>query len=151
MGTNYYLHMDVCDCCGRGDKALHIGKSSGGWCFSLHVDPYNNINTLEDWVALWDERILGGIDGKLKYKNIIKNEYDEPITPSEMLAIITERNYEGRDWNTPPSCGYASWEDFHYRNYSEQGPNGLIRHKIDEFHCIGHGEGPWDFVIGEFS
>jgi hypothetical protein len=27
MGTNYYLHSDTCDHCGRGDEPLHIGKS----------------------------------------------------------------------------------------------------------------------------
>ena len=42
MGTNYYLHRprtNECEHCGRADEAppLHIGKSSSGWCFSLHV------------------------------------------------------------------------------------------------------------------
>lgn len=50
MGTNYYLHTKPdCECCGRGFEPLHIGKSSGGWCFSLHVMPEDNINTLDDW------------------------------------------------------------------------------------------------------
>ena len=41
MGTNYYFEdsSEVCECCGRGAESLHIGKSSGGWCFSLHVMP----------------------------------------------------------------------------------------------------------------
>jgi hypothetical protein len=33
MSTNYYLHEYV----STDPKILHIGKSSGGWCFSLHV------------------------------------------------------------------------------------------------------------------
>ena len=37
MGTNYYLETDACDKCGRGDGPLHIGNSSAGWCFALHV------------------------------------------------------------------------------------------------------------------
>ena len=30
------------------------------------------------------------------------------------------------------------------------GPNGLLRHRIGE-HCIGHGDGTWDLIRGEFS
>ena len=40
MGTNYYLHKKPpCEACGHEPAPLHIGKSSGGWCFSLHVIP----------------------------------------------------------------------------------------------------------------
>lgn len=63
MGTNYYMV--------RGDHypeteyghpfnnllksgtgyppMIHIGKSSGGWCFSLHIYPYFGVHTLTDW------------------------------------------------------------------------------------------------------
>lgn len=38
MGTNYYLHsQDPCEHCGRSYPELHIGKSSAGWVFALHV------------------------------------------------------------------------------------------------------------------
>jgi hypothetical protein len=40
MGTNYYLKgTPSCDHCGRGgdERGAHIGKSSGGWVFSLRV------------------------------------------------------------------------------------------------------------------
>lgn len=50
MGTNYYLRLksEICPHCGRGDEGLlHIGKSSAGWCFSLHV--MNRIQSLDDW------------------------------------------------------------------------------------------------------
>jgi len=44
MGTNYYLvknERPPCPCCERTyvQERLHIGKSSGGWCFALHVIP----------------------------------------------------------------------------------------------------------------
>ena len=48
MGTNYYLTED-CECCGRAFPDLHIGKSSGGWCFSLHVIPSEGLNSLDEW------------------------------------------------------------------------------------------------------
>jgi hypothetical protein len=36
MGTNYYVKENHCECCGRYDTPLHIGKSSWGWSFSFH-------------------------------------------------------------------------------------------------------------------
>ena len=38
MGTNYYWQeSEPCAACGRGYEQVHVGKSSAGWCFSLHV------------------------------------------------------------------------------------------------------------------
>jgi hypothetical protein len=46
MCTNYYLkHPD--------GLYLHIGKSSAGWCFSLHVMPEAGINSLDEWRSLF--------------------------------------------------------------------------------------------------
>ena len=67
MGTNYYsvkrdiehlVMMDFYDLHERcydldGNDVLHIGKSSSGWCFSLHVIPEQGINSLQDWVKLF--------------------------------------------------------------------------------------------------
>ena len=33
MGTNYYLHTDVCAHCNRERERIHVGKSSSGWPF----------------------------------------------------------------------------------------------------------------------
>jgi hypothetical protein len=56
MGTNYYsvrrgveeLDSDAFWALRDedSDDCLHIGKSSLGWCFSLHVIPERGINTL---------------------------------------------------------------------------------------------------------
>lgn len=85
MGTNYYLHEkhpETCPHCGHtpGHEPLHIGKSSCGWCFSLHVMPEEGLNTLDDWRRRWAK------DGV-----VIKNEYGGAFTPAQMLEIITER------------------------------------------------------------
>jgi hypothetical protein len=57
-----------------------------------------------------------------------------------MQNIITNRY---RD-NPPP-------DDFDYKgNYAVPGPNNLVRHTL-EHHCIKHGNGTWDCIIGEFS
>jgi len=136
MGTNYYIVDNVCDKCGRYDEIYHIGKSSGGWCFSLHVEPERGINTLGDIRKLWENLV-------------IKDEYEESLLPEEMLDIIMNRKWKSRDSNKP--YGYKSWDEFHKQNGSESGPNGLVRSRIDGRHCVGHGDGTWDLIVGEFS
>lgn len=137
MGTNFYLYKDVCSHCGRGDDPKHIGKSSGGWTFALHVYPEEGIKDLSDWIPLFKDP-----------DHTIKNEYGERLTADEMKAVITERSWKA---STKVPEGYDSWKHFHDSNYSELGPNGLMRAKIDHQRVIGHGEGTWDLMVGEFS
>ncbi len=140
MGTNYYLHQKPdCECCGRPFEPLHIGKSSGGWCFSLHVIPEDGINTLDDWRNLWSQPGA-----------YIRNEYGERVSIADMELPITAR-LRAKDWDDPRWWnGYTSEEDFHSRNHSERGPNGLLRHRIGRY-CIAHGAGTWDYIRGAFS
>lgn len=138
MGTNYYLETDVCARCGRGDDRLHIGKSSGGWCFSLHVDPVQGINSLDDWLVRFENPTTRIVD-----------EYGDEVTSAEMLRIITGRNGNPDEWSGPPP-GYLNWAAFHECNHSEPGPRGLLRHRIGRF-CVGHGDGTYDLIPGEFS
>lgn len=141
MGTNYYWIKDACPHCGRSDEPLHIGKSSGGWCFSLHVIPDEGINGLEDWQKKWAEP-----------NTIIENEYNEKLSPAAMLAVIVNRGHdEPYDWEAKHwYSGDNSESSFHASNGSERGPRGMLRHKLGRF-CIGHGEGTWDLCPGEFS
>jgi hypothetical protein len=46
---------------------------------------------------------------------------------------------------------YGTEAEWHRRNYSERGPNGLSRSKVDGHHCISHGDGTWDMIKGYFS
>ncbi len=141
MGTNYYLYQKPdCESCGRPHESLHIGKSSGGWCFSLHVIPEKGIHTLEDWQKLWEQP-----------QAIIKNEYGEIVSPKQMLEWITGRQGRAQwkgGWSFEPY--YSSESEFHERNNSERGPNGLLRHRLGRY-CVAHGEGTWDYITGEFS
>jgi hypothetical protein len=142
MGTNYYLEYDECECCGHAPPKKHIGKSSAGWCFSLHVYP-PDIKDLDDWEDLF-----------CTDTNTIVNEYDEVLTPDQMLDIIMNRDW-GVEWTkerlSSPPYGYIDWKDCFRKNFAVMGPKGLMRYKIDRTHCIGHGEGTWDLCIGEFS
>lgn len=155
MGTNFYLkrkdeEREPCPTCGQlppldVPPRLHIGKSSGGWCFSLRVypddgdafeEPVGFPESLEDWKARFaDERCF------------IEDEYGRVITAEDMLARITER--AGSERALPD--GYRSWHEFHHRNNSEPGPGNLLRHVADGTHCVGHGGGTWDLIAGEFS
>ena len=131
MGTNYYwFEREPCTCCGRSYDRIHIGKSSAGWCFSLRVYPDDGINTIEDW----GKRI--GKEG-----TYIEDEYGDMVSGHDLVDIIVDRRWGG-DRLSKQWCR---------ENQAEFGPNNLARHKIDGHHCIGHGDGTWDYIIGEFS
>lgn len=92
MSTNYYLYeKPFCPTCERPFERLHIGKSSGGWCFALHIIPERNINTFADWCELWRK---SGVR--------IEDEYGETITPEAMERIVADRLWHG----APPSHCY---------------------------------------------
>jgi hypothetical protein len=138
MGTNYYLHENACPTCGRGPEPLHIGKSSGGWVFALHVIPEEGINDLPDWIKRWEK---GGV---------VKDEYGETVTPEEMISVIKDRAWGRWDGGRKVPGGYSSWADFHDRNESVEGPNGLLRCRPG-VRGTQHGEGTYDLHVGEFS
>jgi hypothetical protein len=138
MGTNYYTvkkgveEMDSeAFWASRGSEDnLHIGKSSAGWCFSLHIIPELNIHDLPGWVPYL-----------LDQDRLIVNEYREVVTYEQMLAIITDRK-------SNRSCTWTP--EMYDRNYAEPGPNNLVRHSMGRG-CYRQGAGTWDCIKGEFS
>lgn len=135
MGTNYYYYdRGPCPHCNAKAEPLHIGKSSCGWCFALHVypDDKSKPQNLDDWKILFQS---GGY---------IENEYSDRLDYDEMLCVITNRQ-----WNRKQSDGFRPFD--YISNHAEPGPNGLARRKIEPGHCIEHGDGTWDLIIGEFS
>ena len=133
MGTNYYWYKNkLCPTCQQAtSEPKHIGKSSSGWCFSLKVHPDESINGLGTWEILW------ALEG-----SYIKNQYGERIDREEMSRIIRDRTWERK---------HLLGHGFHELNNSEDGPNGLLRHRVNGRHCIGHGAGTWDLIVGDFS
>ena len=138
MGTNYYsvkrgmelLNPEAFWHLKGSEDILHIGKSSGGWCFSLHIIPELNIHDLPGWVPYL-----------LDQDRIIINEYREVLTYEEMIAQITDRR----------SNRTCTWDKEMYdKNYAEPGPNNLARHSMGRG-CVRQGEGTWDCIEGEFS
>lgn len=128
MGTNYYLIKHrPCAHCKRGyEEGLHIGKSSMGWNFALRVYPLRDGHSdyhLKDH-DIPAEAITRLEDWIPLFKQYgVVDEYKDEITPAEMLEIITDRRKRG----------------------------SLQRHNVDGTHCIAHGPGTYDFMIGEFS
>lgn len=86
MGTNYYWRpKPACKSCGREYLGIHIGKSSAGWNFSLHIFnaiEYDNITkdirNLADWK-------------KLLKIGVIADEYGRLISYEDMIKEITEK------------------------------------------------------------
>lgn len=132
VGTNYYWYdKPPCEACKRPHPAIHIGKSSGGWYFLLHVDLHQGINSLDVWARLFT-----------RPGSYIKTEYDDLVSVAEMMRTITERSWHGSfDWS----------EEKLRANHAVKADHGLVRCELDNNHCIGHGEGTWDLITGEFS
>lgn len=146
MGTNFYYHEyrdEPCSHCGRYDlKELHhLGKSSAGWCFGLHVEPEQGIHDLHDWV-----RLVESTPGH------IENEYGERCDLRKFLHWVTER--EGPeaidDLTVMQRENYGTVERFLEMNKAERGPNNLLRRRLGQG-CVKHGAGTWDCIVGEFS
>lgn len=103
MGTNYYFvkgeHYPEYDYdhplngllkYGTGrPPMIHIGKSSGGWCFSLHVMPEQNIRNLADWKALADRLIAEGWH--------IEDEYRERHTLDQLWEVVERVGWTRQD------------------------------------------------------
>jgi len=104
MGTNYYLHFDVCEHCDRSDHVMHIGKSSAGWRFSfrgyrlsesgypdldmIEDAPMKKIQSEDDWRKMieWATEDRGAR---------IKDEYMATKTPEEFWEWV-EAKRDGR-------------------------------------------------------
>jgi hypothetical protein len=122
----------------RGDD-LHIGKSSGGWVFALHVIPELGLNDLDSW-----KYFLGKPGMKIFERGDGKPRQEIPL--DELLKVITERKFE---------CNDNVNHLFHVVNKSEPAANGMVRKKIDNERCVGHefavtGDATWDLIAGDF-
>lgn len=177
MGTNYYLYkkpllsksLELVGLKGRNEvirrwlwglgissahpmHGEHIGGSSGGWCFSLHVstpndlgsepwaqNPFSYVFDLGDWLSWFQDSAF-----------YIANEYGDEISVDEMMRIIQNRRFSPnaailKNMATEGTARYYAALG------GVPGPNNLARHPIDGYHCIGHGSGTWDLIVGEFS
>jgi hypothetical protein len=100
MGTNYYLHYNICKCCSRSDE-IHIGKSSGGWTFSFQGYRANGtyyteikdkdekelkIESYKDWLSFLERMIAKGSE--------IRDEYNEKISLDKFKELVERKKDE---------------------------------------------------------
>lgn len=148
MGCNYYLegYKPRKLSSEPKEQKLHIGKSSYGWVFALHVLPEQGINDLPDWLKLFHEEDTRIVD-----------EYGREVSREEMVDIIVNREYM-----EPKKL--LKDQEFLDVNQAEYGEfvatetllGGLTYHLLrsrisEETCCVGHGDGTWDLITGEFS
>jgi len=85
MGTNYYFSArPPCPTCGRPHEQLHIGKSSFGWRFSLHVGRGDFDEVPTSWAG-WIE--LFKTPG-----SVITDEYGRTVDVDTMVQVVTKRD-----------------------------------------------------------
>jgi hypothetical protein len=133
VGTNYYAILEQpCPQCGRGGDRLHIGKSSAGWCFAVHVE-LDDPDFPHSWEKWWS-RLKDGAA-------VIQDEYGRIVAPEKLRSYVEDRHFSG-----------TGWTDRDLRdNGATRGPNGLARHILDGSRCVAHGAGTWDCLQGDFS
>ena len=139
MGTNYYMttpHAEL----------IHIGKSSVGWVFALHISTPGR-----DEVTALGRPIRDWLDMKWAIENAavtITDEYGSPVTAEEMIHIVEE------PWSRPreealKSFGMGRWARVDaYGRWRWGGPrypkdSRYVGSPPDEF--------PYDYFCGDFS
>jgi hypothetical protein len=81
MATNYYLHYNICECCGRQDS-IHIGKFSCGWRFIFHW--HHNLRNVEEIKQAMNQ------EGAF-----ILDEYGRDISYEEFSNMVEEAQKDG--------------------------------------------------------
>ena len=95
MSINFYFKHQSCVSCGHGKEDLHIGKSSGGYAFGLHIYPSLNICTLEDWLMymrIFPGKIFDGYGFERSLEELIDTITRRPLEwqhrPEEYLRVV---------------------------------------------------------------
>lgn len=149
MSTNYYFKPTLWSTQVLGMDDFHLGKSSAGWCFSLSIDnPLDITNYIE--LAHWIE------NQEKSCRGFVYDEYGRHLPASRFREVVENRFHS--QWSKELNAAY--WEKrfpsrseeqrFMEMNYAVRGPRGLLRHRIDGVHCVGHGDGTWDLIKGTF-
>jgi hypothetical protein len=144
MGMNYYAIFPTgsttCPTCHRPghvvEQKWHIGKSSYGWCFSLHVGSPEEPHiprSLDEWREAWKRAI--------RIEN--EDETEIPIERMEQIILAREGYSSSQEKNKD--------ESWFRKNQAERGPHNLARHSMAaDRHCVGHGDGTYDLITGIF-
>ena len=74
MGNNYEIRIKPCKHCGLSKETIHVGKSSMGWRFSLHVQEeyYKDWDSFKNFLAQTNIEIVDENNKKWKKKDFIE-------------------------------------------------------------------------------
>ena len=107
MGVNYYLIIDICNCCKRY-KRFHIGLSSEGWKFKFRGYDRAYQNPTISTYTKWKELILNK-------KNFIFDENCRIIPRRRFLKHIeSKQNLKKHEYKIVMIEGY----DFRFNEFS---------------------------------
>lgn len=96
MGTNYYLHIGICESCGRPQEVKHLGKSSNGWKFLFHKQ--NGMDSYKNFITMVESCVHNGAK--------IYDEYDQEISYLDFLKLIESKQKEKHQPNVQDIGGY---------------------------------------------
>lgn len=96
LGTNYYLHIDICEKCGRPLEIKHLGKSSNGWKFLFHKQ-----KGMEDY-----ESFMNIVEICVNNGAKIVDEYDNEISYIDFVKLIRSKQHEYSQSYTENIDGY---------------------------------------------
>ena len=95
MGTNYYLVNNCCESCKRYDRAIHLGKASGGWTFTFrgyrqqYAEDYRtklNVQNFNEWCEMIETQLAEGYQ--------IKDEYGSDCSQTDLFSLIERKRSE---------------------------------------------------------
>lgn len=99
MGTNYYAEFGNRIYPYKANR-IHIGKSSSGWAFALHLDLTKGLGTFLEWRNFYSQPQI-----------IIRTDAGETIHPKEMTQIITARDYRNYKMDPEMLGPLKAWYD----------------------------------------
>lgn len=111
MGTNYYVHVNECSCCGRFDR-LHFGKSATQVQAFLRSGDDGEIRGGDDWernvILPFEIDSLGDWEHYLaSVPHSCWNEYGDPLDTDGLFTLFRSSNPNAR-------AAQYEWEVNHY-------------------------------------
>lgn len=121
MGTNYYVAINYCDCCGRYDIGdIHIGKSNYGWCFCFRGYRTERLVSWKAWKEYLKDKIITDEYGeRIGYDDFVK--YVESEKSPSFVRHDGHKNLQHNEEGRKPSPNGYTWFDPEYDWDDEEG------------------------------